>query len=135
MPLGKKLFTLADIKRIPVSISPDAQAIFDASNHQGRLVPLALSEHFGALGNVAEITIDLAKKVDHIPHTPYLDEEVFVIVAKHTYTSVKEHQWLVNVWDIHVRYPEMHPHANEVCFQARYLAAELVKLYPHKDVK
>lgn len=120
-------FETHHVQRVPVRVSPEAQAIIDKSNHQGRLLPQALAEHFGALGDITEITIELADKLDHFPTTPHITEQLFLITLKHMYTAIEDHTFYINVHDLHVRDDN-----RNVSFRSMSLAAELRRLYPYK---
>lgn len=109
-------------------VSTAAQAVIVSSTHQGRLLPLALSEHFGELGNVKELTIDIAKKTDHFPMCNQPDEILLVIHAIHNDDSIDPHRWLINARHL----SELHPKTQLPMFQAHVAAKELVRLYPHK---
>lgn len=57
---ARKAFDLRDVKRAVVTQTPAAWAYLVASTHQGRILPQALSEIFGAHDDTLTITLDLA---------------------------------------------------------------------------
>ncbi len=116
-----KRFNLEDVKRIPITLTEEAKAIIDASHQQGRLLPLALSEHFGALGYIESVSIDAIAKSEVHPHAENLDDTLLSIVVKYT---DNEHRFLIHANDIN----ELHQINRVPTVQARHIAEELVRL-------
>jgi len=135
---ARKRFDLADVKRIPVDVTPAAHERIHASTQQGRLFPQALSEHFGAAGNVARMHVDVQPKSRYFPigtdeRDPVTGGEpvLLVITATHAnHPDVPEHVWYLNAADL----CDLHPRTHEPLFQAVPAAQELHRLYPHRDV-
>jgi hypothetical protein len=60
-PHYRKRFHTEDMRRIPVEVTPLAQACLDQSSYQGRVLPQALSEFFGTLPDVDQVSIELTE--------------------------------------------------------------------------
>lgn len=130
-PAGK-LFELEDIRRIPVNYSMEVWDVLGRGHHETRILPVALSEEFGALEDEDE--------VDHIDLSLVLKEKYFG-VTKHEYHPVTGEPptlleiyayfkngdvkvWRVNVHDLW----ELNPR-HEPAFEAHKLASELHRLH------
>lgn len=122
-----KLFDLADVKRCELLVSSEAQEYINASHAQGRLLPQALQEHFGELEDVASVAIDVAPMQAVIPAHTDAEGLLLVVTIKHKYNDSKDIVFYVNAKDIR----DLHPRANLPTVEARSVASELVKAYPH----
>lgn len=126
--IGTKHFELADLKRIPVEVSPAAQTLIDRSSDEGRKFPLALSEILGASGTIASVHIDVAPVRQHFPLHPTADTEAMLlsITAKHT-GNQPDHRWLLYATTLcdQPRGPH-HPG-----FRAHQAAFDVLHTYPH----
>jgi hypothetical protein len=127
------------VRRVPVTISPQARALIDASTSQGRLFPQALAEHFADAGNIASVTIDAVLKSRHFSVSPDERDGILggpepwlLVVTAHHRSGCPEHAhtWHVNASDL----ADLHPLTKAPLFQAALAAQELWRLYPHKHV-
>lgn len=123
---GTRAFDAHQLRRIPVTVSEDAQRMIDASTHQGRLLPLALSEAFGGHPDIAEICVDISKKRDIFPLAASEDEntQLLRITIKHTDAAQEDGLKLINAADLH----EMHP-SGLWGFDAAQTALELLRVH------
>lgn len=116
-PPGKKLFEVHELRRIPVEVSAEAKAYLLWSSHGGRLLPQALSEHFGAIPECERVEIDVVEtdETKHLTITIYHQTE-----APHT---------------LHVQAPRLIAmnEYNLPAFVAHHCASELLLAYPHKS--
>jgi hypothetical protein len=136
MPQGtpaQKRFELADVVRIPVHVTPEAQAMINASSAEGRKLPQALAESFGALRNVARVYLMLVPKSTIHPITQAEKDELggkeptlLRIVAEHLHPQVPQYVWHVNARDL------AYVHPSGKGFRAHLLADLLVTQYPYR---
>jgi hypothetical protein len=125
--LATKLFTLADVQRCPISISPEAQDYLAASHHEARLLPQALQEHFGTLENVVSISLDLEAQGAYRP-SQCDTEALLLVVTVHHQDSSKDHKLLLHTRNLR----EIHPQTKLPAVQARHIAQSLVRSHRHR---
>jgi len=112
-PGRSKRFDVAHMRRIPVILSDEARYHLATSNHQGRVIPQALSEFFGTLPDVDHVEVGIEKAKERI-----------VIDVKHCSDEDKHHTFFVALGD--VREVSEHP---GVGFKATKKADELLRHY------
>lgn len=123
-----KLFDLSEVKRCPVTLSEEAKIYINASHYQGRMLPQALSEHFGKIEQVESISIDLAPMQSLVPSHEDTEASVLLIVIRHMYNSDKDMQFLLNSRDLR----DTHQKTLQPTIQARTIVKTLMRNYPHK---
>lgn len=131
--VARKRFHTQEVRRVPVQVTPEADAVIHASSAQGRLLPLALAEAFGMFPLVTRLSIALEpKRIRFVLHPseihPLTGAEplLLVITAYHTETAM--HEWLINSADLSYIDPQSHLPR----FLAAELAFELARLYPYR---
>src|SRR5580765_470137 len=112
-PGRSKRFDVAHMRRIPVILSDEARYHLATSNHQGRVIPQALSEFFGTLPDIDHIEVGIDKA-----------KERFVIDVKHWGDEDKHQTFFVALG--HVREVSEHP---AVGFKGIKKADELLRPY------
>lgn len=131
---GRKHFETHELRRVPVLLTPEAKAAIDASSHQGRLFPQALSEYFGDIRGVREVRVHIVPRHTHFPHmlaapsATGTEARIVEVQAIHTDGSIDPHTWLLNMHDL-----EEAALGADNGFRAHTMAEELARLYPYKE--
>lgn len=126
---GRKHFELAELRRIPVTVSAAAQAVIDASSDEGRRFPQALADVLGSHAGIARVRVELAPYKEHFPVHPAEDPEatLLCITAEHSDAGNAEHRWLLE--SAVLAQQPMHVHGPG--FRAHRGAQDLLHTYPH----
>ncbi|MBF6588926.1 MAG: hypothetical protein IVW57_00160 [Ktedonobacterales bacterium] len=140
-PAGKQC-TLEEVtvRRVPVTVTPAAHALILASTSEGRIFPQALSEHFGANGNVRQVIVDAVRKDAHFRVGPEECHPItrepggamlLTVTIKHAgHPNVEPHTLYMNASDL----CDLHPITHLPLFRAALTAREHYRLWPHKHV-
>ena len=123
---GTKHFETEDVRRIPVHVDEQAQALINVAPQQGRLFPLALSEIFGTHAGIKEIDVEAIKKSDLFPLAPTEKQDAMLlrITIKHVDPQLEDGVKLINADDIN----QIHP-SGMWGFNAALTAYELLRLH------
>jgi len=127
-PSGK-LFDLSEVKKCPITLSEEARAYINASHEQGRMLPQALSEHFGALEHVESIALDVVSMQSVAPFHSNSEALALVITVK-KYNDSNTYAFTLNAQDLR----DLHPVTNQPLVQARRMAEHLKNQYPHNAI-
>lgn len=78
VPGSTRQFDFDTLRRVPVTVSPEARALLDRGTHQTRVFPQALAEFYGELPDVTGISIaleegEMALLAVTVQHTRYED--------------------------------------------------------------
>ncbi len=131
---ARRAFAAHDVRRIPVTLTDEAQSQIDSSSAEGRKFPQALAEIFGALPRIKEVQVAAAPRSQHFESGPAHfhpitgeEDRLLLITIIHKNDGVEGHRFILNMKDLQ----EIHP-AGQLGFTALATAQELVRLYPHK---
>lgn len=113
---AKALFETHELVRLPVDVDEHARDFLNQANQQTRLFGQALSEAFGTLAGVERLSIEYQER-------PEFDVPTLFIQALAS-DPAQQHFWHIRTDDLARRSVN-----GEAAFQARYAAAELVRLY------
>lgn len=113
---ARALFEAHQVLRIPVEVDERAKDFLDTGNQQTRIFGQALAEAFGQMAGVERITIAWQELATFQVPT--------LLVTAQAEDPAQSHSWHLRTDELLLILP-----TKEIAFQARYAAAELVRLY------